>query len=91
MNLLAHNPVLPRPCGDFHPAADAELVLDTRDVGLDGAERDEQLGCDLLVGASPGDAAGDVEFSLRERVPGSGGDRAAGRGELLEEADGNRW
>jgi len=86
---LVHDPVLPGPGGDFYPVAGAELVLDAGDVCLDRAERDEQLGCDLLVGAAPDDAAGDVEFSFRELVPGSGGGRAAKRGELLEEAEGD--
>jgi hypothetical protein len=43
-----------------------------------------------VVGATLGDAAGDVEFSFRELVHRCRG-RAAGRGELSEEPDGDRW
>jgi hypothetical protein len=63
LSLLVHDPVFPGPGGYFYSVANAELVLDAGDVGLDCAERDEQLGSDFLVGPSPGDTAGDVEFS----------------------------
>src|ERR1019366_1404395 len=88
--LVVDDLVLPGPRGDFYAVTDAELFLDAGGMGLDRAERDEQLGCDLLASAPFGDAAGDLEFSFRELVCGSGAGRTAGGCELLEEADGDR-
>jgi hypothetical protein len=53
-----HDPAF-RPCDDLHAIACIERVLDVGDVGLDGAERDEGVGSDLVVSPSLRDTAGD--------------------------------
>ena len=56
---------LPGPAGDLDSVTDAEFVVDAGQVGLDGAERDEQVGGDFGVGAAFGDGPDDFDLSLR--------------------------
>ena len=50
--------------------ADAELAVDVREVGLDGAHAHEQLGGDLLVRAALGGELGDPAFGLGQLLRG---------------------
>src|SRR6185503_14280748 len=56
------------PAGELHPRLDAELGVDLRKVGLDGADADEELGRDLLVRPALGDEAGDAELCLGQAL-----------------------
>ena len=59
--------------------ADAELAEDRRQVGLDRARRDEQLGGDVAGRGAADDEAGDLQLVRREQAVGDDLARLSGR------------
>ena len=51
------------PAGELVAVGQLELTQDRRDVGLDGLDRDEQLGGALLVGVAAGDESHDLPLA----------------------------
>src|SRR4051812_25751792 len=59
----ADQPALPGPGGDLDPVLHVELGLHAAQVGLDRADRDEQLGGDLQVGQALRDQLHHLELA----------------------------
>ncbi|KOT87534.1 hypothetical protein ADK86_35305 [Streptomyces sp. NRRL F-5755] len=78
---------LPCPGGDADTIAYPQFALDIGEMGLHGAGGDDHLCRDLRVRQALRDQADDLPFAGRQRV-GCGGGRG-GRGEVLQEADGD--